>query len=94
MRIGTYNMLSQIYGNQPVKKSGKTQSASGASFMDEVSFSSKGKDLQVAKTAVAQTPDVRSSKVAALKAQYESGTYNVSGEDFAEKLISAFEARA
>ncbi len=70
MRIGTYNMLSQIYGNQPVKKSSKTQSASGASFMDEVSFSSKGKDSQVAQTAVAPT------------------------RDFAEKLISAFEARA
>ncbi len=94
MRIGTYNMVSQIYGNNGAKKT-KTASGTGnASFRDEVSFSSMGKDMQVAKNALASTPDVRESKISDIKARMASGTYDVSGEAFADKLISAFKAQA
>ena len=49
--------------------------------------------MQTAKTALKQVPDVREEKVAALKAQIQNGTYSVSGESFAEKLLSAYESR-
>ncbi len=93
MRIGTYNMISQIYGNSNTKKSSATSGTGYASFKDEVSFSSMGKDMQIAKNALATTPDVRESKVNQIKAKMESGAYQVSGEDFATKLMDMFNAK-
>lgn len=92
MRIGTYNVISQIYGNSTAKKSNTANGTSYASFKDEVSFSSTGKDMQVAKNALAATPDVREAKINDIKQRIESGTYEVSVDDFAAKLMGAFAA--
>ncbi len=94
MRIGTYNMVNQIYGTKGSKKSNAASGTNYASFKDEVSFSSMGKDMQVAKNALAGVSDVRESKISELKAKVQSGTYNVSPEAFADKLISAYEAQS
>lgn len=94
MRIGTYNMINQIYGAKGTKKSNATNGTNYASFKDEVSFSSMGKDMQVAKNALAGVSDVRSAKISELKAQVANGTYNVSPSDFADKLISAYNAQS
>lgn len=94
MRIGTYNMVNQIYGSKSTKKSSSVSGINSASFKDEVSFSSLGKDMQVAKNALAGVSDVRESKISELKAKVQSGTYNVSPEAFAEKLMSAYEAQS
>ena len=64
MRIGTYNMISQIYG--------------------------MGKDMQTAKTALGNTPDVRESKIQDLKRRIDNGTYDVSVDDFAQKLLDSY----
>ena len=93
MRIGTYNMISQIYGNNTAKKSNTASNTGYASFRDEVSFSSMGKDMQTAKTALATAPDVRESLVNDVKARIKNGTYEVSNEDFATKLMSAYAGR-
>ena len=94
MRIGTYNMVNQIYGAKGTKKSNAVSGTNYASFKDEVSFSSMGKDMQVAKNALSGVSDVRESKISELKAKVSSGTYNVSPEAFADKLISAYEAQS
>ncbi|MBE5943507.1 MAG: flagellar biosynthesis anti-sigma factor FlgM [Lachnospiraceae bacterium] len=93
MRIGTYNMISQLYGTNSSKKSNTATSTSYASFRDEVSFSSVGKDMQTAKSALATTPDVRESLVNDIKTRMANGTYEVSNEDFATKLMSAYASR-
>ena len=93
MRIGTYNMISQIYGNNTTKKSAGKNSTSAANFKDEVSFSSLGKDMQVAKNALAGTPDVREALVNDIKTRMKNGTYNVSNEEFADKLLQAYSSR-
>ena len=46
MRIGTYNMISQIYGNTGTKKTKTSGTTGSGSFLDQVSFSSMGKDMQ------------------------------------------------
>lgn len=94
MRIGTYNMVNQIYGNKGTKKTNTVSGTNYASFKDEVSFSSMGKDMQVAKNALAGVADVRASKISDLKARVQSGTYNVSPEAFADKLMRAYEAQS
>ena len=90
MRIEAYNMVSQVYGTQ---KPHKAQSTSKVSRMDEVQISSFGKDLAVAKQAVKNAPDVRESVTAPLKESINTGTYSVSGEDFASKLLAKYEEK-
>ncbi len=93
MRIGTYNMINQVYGTKNTKKMNNVNSTSYASFKDEVSFSSVGKDMQIAKTALSTTSDVRESLVNDIKTRIQNGTYEVSNEDFANKLMEAYAAR-
>ena len=50
-----------------------------------------GKDIQWAKKAVAESSDVREDVVAPIKARIQSGTYEVSADSFADKLIQKFE---
>jgi len=93
MRIGTYSMINQIYGTNSTKKSKTASGTSQANFKDEVSFSSMGKDMQVAKSALAKTPDVREDLVSSVKSKIDNGTYDVDVDDFASKLMSAFTAK-
>ena len=90
MRIEAYSQVQQIYSGSKVNKAQATQKAHDA--RDTVSFSSIGKDIQVAKQAVNAASDVREDVVASLKAAIKNGTYNVSGEDFADKLLAKYEA--
>lgn len=90
MRIEAYNVVSHVYGTQ---KPHKTQGAVKTSRMDQVQISSFGKDLQTAKQAVKDAPDVRESVTEPLKASINAGTYSVSGEDFASKLLAKYEEK-
>ncbi len=56
---------------------------------DRVSLSQESRQLQTAKQAVAQTPDIRSDKVDALKQAVTEGSYEVNPEKVAEKMIGA-----
>ena len=91
MRIGTINMMNQIYGTGKTAKSGTT-AAGFSSFKDEISLSATAKDMQVAKNALNAVPDVREAKIADIKSRMESGTYDVSVDDFAAKLMSAYKS--
>jgi len=55
---------------------------------DEVRISTRAKQFQRAYELVAQTPDVRPDKVAPLQDAIKTGTYNVRGEQVANKLIA------
>lgn len=94
MRIGAYNQISQVYGNQPVKKSYNSGIYGATSTTDQVSFSTVGKDMQTAKTALKDIPDVREERIHALKESIANGTYQVSAESFADKLIAAFDEKS
>ncbi len=87
MRIDAYNQISQIYQTNNKYKTQKTSSTSGR---DQVEISSFGKAYQVAKSAVSETPDVREDKITDLKARVENGTYDVSPEEFADKLLESY----
>lgn len=93
MRIGAMNQLAQVYGAQSVKKNYKSGSIDATSTTDRVSFSTLGRDMQIAKKALSSVPDVREDKVNALRESIANGTYQVSAESFADKLIAAFEEK-
>lgn len=87
MRIEAYNQVQQMY---KTGKAGKTQETSRAGASDQLQISDTGKGIQTAKQAVANAPDIRLEITAPIKAAINSGTYNVSGESFAEKLVDRY----
>ncbi|MBR4719873.1 MAG: flagellar biosynthesis anti-sigma factor FlgM [Lachnospiraceae bacterium] len=87
MRIEAYNQIGQVYA--PKKTYGTTKTNS-VSRMDQVQISSIGKDIQTVKQAVANAPDIRENITAPIKTRVQNGTYDVSTDDFASKLLSAY----
>ena len=87
MRIEPYIQVQQAY---QTKKTNNTQKTTSGSFMDQLQISSMGKDIQTAKQAVNSTPDIREDVTAPLKAQVQNGTYEVSDDDFASKLLEKY----
>lgn len=84
MRIDGIGAINQVY---KANNAYKTQTASAAYSTDQVELSSFGKELQIARAAVAATSDVRADKVADIKARLSAGTYQVSAADIASKLV-------
>lgn len=85
MRIDAINRVSQLYQTNSTKKVAK---ANDVAKYDSVQISQMGKDYQVAKAAVAATPDVRTDLVNDIKSRMENGTYDVSMEMLADKLLA------
>ncbi|MBO5474612.1 MAG: flagellar biosynthesis anti-sigma factor FlgM [Lachnospiraceae bacterium] len=88
MRIEAYKQVQQVYSS---KKTAKAQNTSKKAAADQIQISSFGKDIQTAKNAVAEADDIRSELTAPLKASIANGTYQVSGESFADKLMKKYE---
>ncbi len=88
MRIEAYSQVQQLYG---AKNRTKTQKTAKNTASDQIQISSIGKDIQVAKNAVAAADDIRSELTAPLKASIANGSYQVSAESFAEKLMKQYE---
>ena len=87
MRIDAYAQVQQVYRN---KKTHKVQKGTKTGFQDQLQISSIGKDIQTAKNAVANAADVREEVAAPLKTRVKTGTYEVSGDDFARKLFEKY----
>jgi len=91
MRIDAFNQVSQLYRTSGTKKAGKTSTTAAT---DKVEISQIGKDFQIAKQAVSQASDIREDRVNAIREQMNNGTYNVSMEDLADKLLGNYYGRA
>ena len=87
MRIDAYTRVQQVYGNQNTSKLKKEKTHS---FSDQLQISSMGKDIQTAKQAVKNSPDVREDVTAPIKASMDAGTYHVDSDSFAEKLFGKY----
>jgi flagellar biosynthesis anti-sigma factor FlgM len=59
---------------------------------DTVQFSGNLAEIQQLKAQLAQTPEVRASRVAALQQQVQQGTYNPSNQAIANAMIADFSA--
>ena len=90
MRIEAYTQVQQLYNKNSTKQLKKETSSSR--FSDQLQISSMGKDIQIAKQAVAGAADVREDLVASIKSQIEDGTYSVDSTSLAEKLYQKYSA--
>jgi len=86
MKINPYMQIHQVYNT---KKVGSARKAEATGRMDGVEISNFGREIQVAKQAVAEAADIRTDITAPIKTAVENGTYEVSSESFAEKLMKA-----
>ncbi|MCM1252811.1 MAG: flagellar biosynthesis anti-sigma factor FlgM [Clostridium sp.] len=89
MRVEAYTQVQQLYNNS--KKAVKTPVTASGSKSDQIQISSIGKDFQSAKAAVNASSDIREDVIAPLKAEIQNGSYFVSGESFAERLLQKYE---
>ena len=87
MRIEAYSQMQQLYDT---KKAVQVRSNASVKASDKLQISSAGKDIQSAKAALANVPDVREDLIASVKARIDNGTYQVSAESFAEKLMQKY----
>ena len=89
MRIEAYNQIQQVYNSSKVQKAAKAEKTGRT---DAVQISSVGKDIQTAKQALAETPDIRENLTTPLKQTVQNGSYNIDDESFADKLLSKYNA--
>ncbi len=87
MRVDAVNQISQVYNQPKTRNNVKADKAYGK---DKLQISQTAKDYQTAKQAVKDAPDVRMDKVEQYKEAIVSGTYNVSSQEIAEKMVSKY----
>jgi len=83
---GDISRISGIYN----KQSGMNKVDRGsavASKKDVLSISNQAKDYQTVIKALRDTPDIRQNKINELLEKYQSGNYDVSGKDVADKIV-------
>jgi negative regulator of flagellin synthesis FlgM len=61
--------------------------AAGKPAVDQASLSTRARELSLAREAARQAPDVRADRVAALRQQIAAGTYHVSDDLLAQKIL-------
>jgi negative regulator of flagellin synthesis FlgM len=87
MRIDSFQKVSSIYqANSTAKAIENSKKAKS----DKCEISQLGKDYQLAKAALGNTPDVRMDKVNEIKARMEAGNYHLDSEELADKLIEDY----
>ena len=86
MRIDAYNAVNQVYQTNTQTKKTVTEKKVSS---DKLEISQTGKEIAVAKKAISEAPDVREDKVESIKRQMAEGTYSVSLEDVADKMLDS-----
>jgi negative regulator of flagellin synthesis FlgM len=84
MRITSIGNIMDSYKTQKTTSIGKTKSKVGNDVLD---ISSVAKEYQVAKVALNKQDDVRQSKIEDIKNRIQSGNYNVSAKEIADKMV-------
>lgn len=87
MRIDAFNRVQQLYGKTSTSSLKKEKTRN---FSDQLEISNMGKDIQVAKQAVKNSPDVREDVMASIKERLNAGTYQVNTDEFADRLFERY----
>lgn len=87
MRIDTFNKINQVYQTSNIKRNDNKRNNASS---DQLEISQTGKEYHIVKKAVADIPDVRMDKVNSIKQAMASGTYNISSEEVAGKIVDSY----
>lgn len=70
-----------------VKDKNKIELSTPPQQSETVSISQTGQEINQYTEALAELPDIREERIARIQAALEKGTYSVSSQDLADKLI-------
>lgn len=87
MRIDALNQVSRLYEANKTKKISKSNEVEKR---DSFEISKSAQDYQTVKKALSQSSDIREEKVSEIKSAMASGTYNVSAQEIADKMVSKY----
>lgn len=93
MKVNTNGVdkLNSEYVQRDLKKIKDAEKVSGNNAdEDRVELSSKALDLKAMQDIARLAPDIRAEKVTAIKAQMDSGSYKISAEKLADKMMEEF----
>ena len=81
-------MIQQYQRSESVaQQAGQSAGQATVKPEEKVDLSTRAREIQQAKVEIARLPDVREEKVQEIKSQVDNGTYNVSGEQIANKMV-------
>jgi negative regulator of flagellin synthesis FlgM len=83
----TAQMIQQYQKNDGLKQEAERAVGGVVAPEEKVDLSTKARDVQSIQNAMASIPDIREEKVQELRSRIEAGTYNVSGEKIAGKIV-------
>lgn len=86
MKVGNVPGVTGVYNKQGISKVTPTKEVKGKK--DVVSISNSGQDFNTVLKALREVPDIRQEKVEEISKKIETGTYNVSGKEIVEKVVS------
>lgn len=81
------NKAMQVYNKKTMDKVGSSKGIEGPK--DELALSNKAKEYQIAMNAFKKLPEVREDLVNDLRNQIQQGTYQVTGEEVAKKIVES-----
>jgi len=87
MRIDAINKVNQFYQATKPKKINETGSVKTE---EKYKVSRRGQDYQTAKAAAKASPDTREDKISSIKEALATGTYNVSAQEIADKMVNKY----
>ncbi len=82
--------IKQAPDNQRVTPSEINVNKNSSLSRERVEFSGKASDLNKIREIVRKTPDIRTEKVELLREKIASGSYNVSSQEIADKMIREY----
>lgn len=85
MKISNILQVSNIYKNNTKCKNKKSLESTK---MDNLNLSSEALDYQKILTAVNKAPNIREDKINDIMERINNGTYKISSEKIAEKILS------
>ncbi len=88
MKIDT-SKISQLLSNYDKKPQSKKTANQGGEQKDKLAVSDEALQVQKGRQAYEQLPDVREAKVAELREEVKSGSYDVSGEEIAGAMLDS-----
>ncbi|HHU70892.1 MAG TPA: flagellar biosynthesis anti-sigma factor FlgM [Clostridiales bacterium] len=87
MRIDAFNKVSELYKANKIKT---TSNVKGNCVTDKLEISQIAKDYQIAKKALKSVSDVREDLVKDIKQRMATGTYDVSANEVADRLVDKY----
>jgi len=92
MKIPGISGITPVYNNK-ARVDRVSSSSEVAGKKDDVTISGQAKDFALVMKALRGIPDVREEKVAELSEPVQNGTYSVSSNEVADKIIASLSSK-